>query len=376
MKPVVSPLLRSTRLILPAAALLAALGGTAVIATPAQAGISTGPARSAPARPATSDAKLTWHPFKLLNGWKSATAKKLLTGTPAWALQNGVVYLRGAVRRPTAGNTPFASLPKQARPVSNLYNQVFSKADVPAVLFIDTDGAMTAYNGNADAFTSLSGLSYPTVSVKSHKFKLLNGWLSSQPTYETGDPSYAISKGVVYLSGSMHTGGTSPLAFILPKAARPAHALFISVYTVDGSTGEIEIEPQGEVDISGVGSAGYTSLATISFPVAATKWHKFKLTSGWKPFTKFGSAVPAYAVVNGIVYLDGAMDQAPAGTGLWTILPAATRTVHVVDIEVLTTSGSVGALTLTSNPGVVGSMPASNAQTKTSHDGVAYPPSS
>ena len=234
MKPVVSPLLRSARLILPAAALLAAMGGTAAIATPAQAGVSIGQVRSAPARSAATDAKLTWHPFKLLNGWKSATAKKLLTGTPAWALQNGVVYLRGAIRLPKAGDDAFALLPKQARPTGNLYNQVFSKGDVPAVLFIGTDGTMTAYNGNAQAFTSLSGLSYPTASVKSHKFKLLNGWLSSQPNFGTGNPSYAISKGIVYLSGSMHTGGTSPLAFILPKAARPAHALFISVYTVDG----------------------------------------------------------------------------------------------------------------------------------------------
>ena len=215
---------------------------------------------------------------------------------------------------------------------------------------------MEAYEGNADSFTSISGMSYPTASVKSHKFKLLNGWLSSQPTYGTGNPSYAISKGVVYLSGSLHGGGTSPLAFMLPKAARPAHALFISVYTVDGDTpGEVEIEPQGEVDIAGAGSAGYTSLATISFPVAATKWHKFKLASGWKPFSKFDTAVPAYAVVNGIVYLDGAMSQSPAGTGLWTILPAAARTVHVADIEVLTTSGTVGALTITSNPGIASS---------------------
>jgi hypothetical protein len=376
MKSVVSPLLRSARLILPAAALLAAMGGTAAIATPAQAGISAVHVRSAPASPAAS-AKLTWHPFKLLNGWKSATAKDLFTGTPAWALRNGVVYLRGAIRQPTDDGKTFASLPKQARPASNLYNQVISKADVPAVLYIGADGTMEAYNGNSDAFMSISAVSYPTASVKSHKFKLLNGWLSSQPTFGTGNPSYAISKGIVYLSGSMHTAGTSPLAFVLPKAARPAHALFISMYTVDGSTpGVLEIEPQGEVDISGAGAAAYTSLATISFPVAATKWHKFKLDSGWKSFTKFDTAVPAYAVINGIVYLNGAMDQSPAGDGLWTLLPAATRTVHVVDIAVLTTSGSVGALSITSNPGVVNSAPPSNAETMTSLAGVAYPPSS
>jgi hypothetical protein len=48
----------------------------------------------------------------------------------------------------------------------------------------------------------------------------------------------------------------------------------------------------------------------------------------------------------------------------------------VVDIEVLTTSGTVGALTLTSNPAIASSEPASNAQTMTSLAGVAYPPGS
>ncbi len=372
MKPLASLPLRSARLILPAAALLTAMGSAAAIASPVRAGLPAGRGYSAPAT-----AKLTWHPLKLLNGWKSATAKLLATGVPSWALKNGVVYLRGAIRQPTGGGSMFASLPKDARPTGNLYNQVFSKANVPAVLFIGSDGAMAAYDGNADAFTSISAVSYPTASVKSHKFKLLNGWLSSQPAFQTGNPSYAISKGVVYLSGSMHSGGNSPLAFVLPKAARPAHTMFISVYTFDGTTpGVVEILPQGEVDIAGAGAAGYTSLATISFPVAATKWHHIALESGWKPFTKFDTVAPAYAVVNGIVYLNGAMRQSPAGDGLWTTLPVAARTAHVVDIEVMTTSGSVGAVTVTSRLGLVSSVPFSNAQAMTSLAGIAYPPSS
>jgi hypothetical protein len=374
MKPVTSLLRRPARLILPAVAVLTAMGSTAAVASPVQAGLPIGHVHSAPAKPA----KFNWHPFKLINGWKSASTKHLATGTPAWALRDGVVYLRGAIRQPNAAGHPtFASLPKYARPASDLYIQVSTSSDVPGILYIGSDGALEAYDGNAYSFTSLATVSYPTASIKSHQLKLLNGWQSSQPTYGTGDPSYSISHGVVYLSGSMHSAGSSPLAFVLPKAARPTHALFITVYTVDGSSpGVVEILPQGEVDMAGVGAPGYTSLASISFPVAGTKWHKFKLEAGWKPFTKFDTVAPAYAVVNGVVYLDGAMYQAPAGDGLWTSIPAAARAADDVAFEVMTTSDSVGAVTMAASQGLVSSRPLSNAQMMTSLAGIAYPPSS
>jgi hypothetical protein len=374
MKRVASLLRRPARLILPAAAVLTAMGSTAAVASPVRAGLPAGHAHTAPAKPV----KFSWHPLKLIHGWESASAKHLVTGTPAWALRDGVVYLRAAIKQPNAaGSVTFASLPKDARPASNLYIQISSSSDVPGILYVGANGAMEAYDGNAFSFTSLAAVSYPTASIKSHKLKLLNGWQSSQPAYGTGNPSYAISRGVVYLSGSMNSAGSSPLAFVLPKAARPAHALFITVYTDDGdSPGVAEILPQGEVDMAGVGAPGYTSLAGISFPVAGTKWHKFKLDGGWKPFTKFDTVAPAYAVVNGVVYLDGAMDQPTAGSGLWTDLPVAARTADVAYIEVMTTSDSVGAMAITSGLGLVSSMPFSNAEMMTSLAGIAYPPSS
>jgi hypothetical protein len=352
---------RSARVILPAAALLTAMGGTAAVASPVQA------ARSV---------SFSWHPLKLLHGWKSASTRLQVTGKPAWALRDGVVYLRGAIKQPkAAGNSTFASLPKDARPASVMYIQVFSKSDVPGILNINSNGALEAYDGNAYAFTSLSGVSYPSAPVKSHAELLLNGWQSSQPVYSTGDPSDVVRKGVVYLSGSMHAG-TSPLAFVLPKAARPAHTLYISVYTFDGSKpGLIEIVRQGEVEVTGMGAVGFTSLANISFPVAATKWHKFKLGSGWKAIPHFDGGPPVYAVVNGVVYFSGAMRQSHPGSGLWTNLPAAARAAGVVNIEVATNSGSVGALKMTSRLGYAHSVPVSNARLMTSLAGVAYPPS-
>jgi hypothetical protein len=355
------------------------MGGTTAAAAPVHAGPPQARARSAPAsagRAPTLNA-FTWHPLALVNGWASASTTSLRTGTPAWAVHNGVVYLRGAVKQPADGSSTFATLPASARPPHNLYIQIYTNSDTPGILYVGADGAMQAYDGNATTFTSISAVSYPTTAVKSTKLTLKNGWASSQPVYGTGNPAYAVSSGVVYLSGSMHGGTTSAPAFVLPKAARPAHVMYVSVYTFDGSTGFLEILPTGEVDAEGADAASYTSLASISFPIASTKWHNFKLEAGWKSdASTFGTGNPAYAVINGIVYISGSMDQAPGGTGLWTNLPAATRSADVLEIEVYTVNGTAGGIAITNSLGLVSSNPFTNAEAFTSLAAVAYPPSS
>ena len=319
----------------------------------------------------------TWHPLALVNGWASASTTSLRTGKPAWAVHDGVVYLRGAVKQPAGGSSAFATLPASARPAHNLYIQVYTNSDTPGILYIGADGTMEAYDGNATTFTSISAVSYPAAAVKSTKLTLKNGWASSQPTYNTGNPAYAVSRGVVYLSGSMHGGTTSAPAFVLPKAARPAHVMYVSVYTFDGSTGFLEIFPNGQVDVEGAEAASYTSLASISFPVASTKWHSFTLEAGWKSgAAQFGTAKPSYAVINGIVYLTGSMHRAPGGTGLWTNLPAATRSKDVLEIEVYTVNGTTGGVAITNSLGLVSSNPFTNAEAFTSLAAIAYPPNS
>jgi hypothetical protein len=371
--------LRQARLVLPAAALVTVMGGTTAAAAPVHAGSPQARAHSAPAGadrvPALSG--LTWHPLALANGWASASTSSLRTGAPAWATQDGMVYLRGAVKLPAGSNSTFATLPASARPAHNLYIQVYTNSDTPGTLYVGADGTMEAFNGNATTFTSISAVSYPTAAVKSTKLALKNGWASSQPNYGTGDPAYAVSHGVVYLSGSMHGGTTSVPAFVLPKAARPAHVMYVSVYTFDGSTGFLEILPTGAVDVAGADAASYTSLANISFPVASTTWHNFKLEAGWKSdASTFHTGNPAYAVTNGIVYINGSMDQPTSGTGLWTDLPAATRSVDVLEIEVYTVNGTTGGIAITNSLGLVSSNPFTNAEAFTSLAAIAYPPSS
>jgi hypothetical protein len=382
MRRLASLLSRPSRLAVPAVALLVLAGTATAAAAAVPAGSPPSAAHSAavaPAAAAKAPAPFLWHTLPLANGWASASKKSLVTGTPAWAIGNGVVYLRGAIKQTVhSGSDIVAQLPQIAWPTHNLYLQVYTSSAVPGVLYIGADGSVEAYYGNSATFTSLAAVSYTTKTVKSGNVALKNGWLSSQSSYDTGNPAYSVSNGVVYLSGSMHTGGTSRLAFVLPKAARPAAGMYISTYTFDGSTGWLHIQSTGQVYAEGTGATAYTNLANVSFPVASTKWHRFTLTAGWKSGAgQFHTAAPAYTVINGVVYLTGSMHQPVSGTGLWTFIPAPARTTgDVVEIEADTSKGSTGSVAMTNSLGLVGSEPFSNARAFTSLAGIAYPPSS
>ena len=128
-------------------------------------------------------------------------------------------------------------------------------------------------------FTSLAGVSFPAAAVASTALALENGWPSGQSMYNTGNPGCAVKGGVVSLSGSMHSAGTSRLAFTLPKAARPAREMSICEYAFDGTTGWLQIPATGQVYVYGSTSAAYMSLAGVSFPVASAKLTYFKLAA-------------------------------------------------------------------------------------------------
>jgi hypothetical protein len=110
--------------------------------------------------------------------------------------------------------------------------------------------------------------------VTFQKLTLLNGWVSANSTFGTGNPSAGVSNGVVYLSGSLMqpTPGSDGFA-ALPSADRPVHNMYIIVYTNDGIPGTLFIGSSGDMEAysgtacgSGDTSQCYTSLAGVSFP--------------------------------------------------------------------------------------------------------------
>lgn len=209
------------------------------------------------------------HGLKLLNHWVS-DQPIFDSGAPAYAIIGGVVHLFGALHRTSGDSDLVAVLPQPARPSHNLYLMVYTDAGTVGSLEITPGGSVFAFNGAATAFTSLAGISYPDASTKWHKLSLADSWQSSQSIYDTGDPSYAVIRGVVYLSGSMHqASGNSGLFASLPTAARPAHLLELATYAFDGAFGALRLIPAGfmfAVSHPQASARSYTSLAAISYP--------------------------------------------------------------------------------------------------------------
>jgi hypothetical protein len=100
---------------------------------------------------------------------------------------------------------------------------------------------------------------------------MLHGWQSAQKPSGTGGFSYTVIAGVVHLSGAIKLpSGTSELCALLPPAARPAHVLYLTVFTFSDEIGTLRILPNGNVFASSLpsvlASRTLTSLAAISYP--------------------------------------------------------------------------------------------------------------
>src|SRR5262249_29865856 len=192
--------------------------------------------------------------LSLINGWVSGPSQSLGEGTPAWAVRNGVVYLDGSVVQTSGTNSEFAVLPPAARPSHDLYMPVEVQGQgTHGWILIDPSGAMYVTgvpSSSARGWTGLAGISYPAQAMAISTLPLANAWQSSDSQWSTGDLSYSVSSGMVYLSGSLRQppgAGDNQLFGVLPPAARPAHPMYLSVYTFAGAIGELEIDTNGDM---------------------------------------------------------------------------------------------------------------------------------
>lgn len=218
----------------------------------------------------------TTHILTLLNGW--SRSHTYWDTAPSYAIVGGMVYLAGALDHPSGSSFTFGVLPKAARPAHTEYITVATSnetpgGETPGVLRISPNGAMEAYGGSAPTKTWIGGVAFPPAATTSHKLALVNGWISGQSRWNSGDPSYSVSGGVVHLSGSLIQSSAGPDTFAtLPPAARPRHSLYIKVYTYAGSVGTLYIQSNGIMQAYGPVSGDatrFTSLAAISFPLGS-----------------------------------------------------------------------------------------------------------
>jgi hypothetical protein len=206
------------------------------------------------------------HNLGLVNGWTSSQGQ-FNSGNPAAGIQGGVVYLAGSMHAVSATGNLFATIPAGLRPAHNMFVPAYTFDGAPGGIAVSLAGRMFAY-GHADGdYTSLAGISYPVTSMRLHNLSLVNGWTAAQ-TVLGGRPTAGIQNGIVYLTGAIRQpSGTSTRFATLPRALRPAHNLWLPIFTAPGVIGSIEIAHNGQMFAFGIDAHNYSGLAGISYPV-------------------------------------------------------------------------------------------------------------
>jgi hypothetical protein len=154
-------------------------------------------------------------------------------------------------------------------------NRVRSFATQTPALVISALALALSLGGGAYAASAVSEHAPAAHLVSWHNISLHNGWKSSNSIYATGDPRVSTQNGIVYLSGSLHQSTPGSAIFtVLPRQYRPAHNMWITVYTNGGTSGTLYTGHNGTTEAFSSSSCGsesaaqcYTSLATVSYPV-------------------------------------------------------------------------------------------------------------
>jgi hypothetical protein len=149
-----------------ARAALAATAGAAIIAAGSGAVALAKPDAAPASSPAPAATGFTWHALHLVNGWKANSPPAL--GTPAYAVQNGILYLRGGLiaNQPRPVADEFAVLPSGFRPghvllISCANGGLAWTGTATGTLEVAPNGVMRITILNNNALPSLSGISFP-----------------------------------------------------------------------------------------------------------------------------------------------------------------------------------------------------------------------
>ena len=170
---------QSPAIVISIVALACALGGSAYATAQLHGGqIATATALTASSRiahhsvgPADEAPDFDWHNLTLVNGWIPLPPHAHV-GRPAFAIVDGIVYFRGAMRQPSPGNPFFAVLPSHFR-LAHILRIAISVAPDPGqgiggTLRVTQLGnlgwQLEAIGPQAPFFASLAGVSFPLTS--------------------------------------------------------------------------------------------------------------------------------------------------------------------------------------------------------------------
>lgn len=314
----------------------------------------------------------TFTPIALAAGWNNAVFSGNMAGAN---VTSSVVQLRGAIS--TTGNDPVAfTLPSGFRPSTNVYAPVNLCGGAKGRLFIQPSGVTTVQAegsawANAQCFTSLEGVSFPTTTFASTALTLQNGW--SNAPFATRNAGVRKISNIVHLEGAI-SGGSNSTVFTLPAGFRPSTNVYVPVDLCDAAKGRLLVQPSGAVSIQTEGAFSaaqcFTSLESVTF--ATTDLSPLTPLNGWSG-APFQTHAPAFSNVSGIIRFQGAL--ATGGTDPNALLlPNGSRPATVVYIPIDLCSATKGRLVVQPDGRVfVESQSAwSNAQCFSSLEGASF----
>jgi hypothetical protein len=129
-------------------------------------------------------------------------------------------------------------------------------------------------------FMSMGGTGY-AIGAASHSAKASPDWHALSLTagwqdggFNTPTPAYYVdAQGVLHLRGDVINGSIHAPVFTLPKGARPAHTIFLSVFADNGESGGLTVNPNGKAFLrdnnSGALVSNWTSFDGVSFPLSS-----------------------------------------------------------------------------------------------------------
>ena len=344
----------------------------AAVALPV-AGAATAQAAASAPHPLT----ITWTSLALQNGWADFSTG---TGAPAVTNINGIVHLKGEMATAGTNQVPF-TLPAADRPATEVVVPVDLLGGTAGQLQIFPSGAVTVYAektwSNAQADTSLDGVSFARSGSSFTRLTLKNGWTNyGAPTASAAVRSIS---GIVHLRGVIRTGGTLQDPFILPVGFRPSHSLQIPVTLCNSATGQLDIYASGSMMVeAGAWSDAQcgVSLDGAWFAKSTSYYTPLKLQNGWTTYSS-GFASPAVRKISGIVHFVGGIynNADPPNPEVFT-LPAGFRPSHYVYTSVDMADASKGQMVIAPG-GTVTVFPEtdwSRASMLTSLDGVSFAP--
>ncbi len=291
---------------------------------------------------------------------------------PAWYKDaSGVIHLQGAatqVNNTGPGANLLGTLPKAARPASDVYTIVHTFNGTYADLAIETSGQIDLIAPRSPAvqdysFVSLESITYrPSLAGSAITVNTLN-WSGSAGFGSRAPAWYKDASGVIHLRGAAtqvnNTGPGANLLGTLPKAARPHNSLFFIVHAFNGTYADLAVQANGQIDLiaprpPAVQDYSFVSLEGISYRPKSTAKTILDINGvNWSPFARFDSRVPAwFKDSSGVIHLQGAATQTStsgAGANLIATLPPAARPASDVYTVVHTFNGTYADLVIQTN---------------------------